>query len=99
MGFHSRKKQIKKLNFFQNYYRKTGFAAGTPHATLADLSLAVSFATLQATGLFDLSEFPDLEPWLERVRVATGEAAWDKAVGEGTEVFRGIFQQRWENAN
>ncbi len=42
--------------------------AGTDHVTLADLSLLTTYSTFAAAGLVDLSPYPELTTWFDKVK-------------------------------
>ena len=76
--------------------RPTGFVAGTNHVTIADIAMAATFTQLQATDLVDMSPYPELMPWLDRIKVAVPN--YQKACGEGMQKFGDFFKQKLAEA-
>ncbi len=93
---HSWSIRILSLSLFP--FRPTGFAAGTTWATIADLSLAVTYFTLEAMDVVDMDEYPELKEWICRVRVSLWEEAFDRGNMEGAKEFKEVFQAKMKEA-
>jgi hypothetical protein len=53
------------LTFQKIKVSETGFAAGTPHLTLADLTMMCNFSSMVETNLYPelFQDFPELKRW------------------------------------
>ncbi len=78
-----------KIPFFS---RPTGFAAGTTHVTLADVCLDTTYGAIKACGHVDLSDYPELEEWHQKVRAAVPN--FDSTCAEGEQTFAGIYKAK-----
>ncbi len=58
------------LGWADGYVRdsKTGYIAGTPSLSLADLSFAASYSTIAAFKYFDLGDYQHLNAWFDRMK-------------------------------
>ncbi len=82
------------LGWVRDFLSPSGFVAGTPGPTLADYAFLSIYTTLQATdGYFvDLSRWPEIADWAAKIRTTVNN--YDKANGDGAEVFRNFWQKR-----
>ena len=78
------------LGFMNEKVKKTGFASGTDHLTLADLSYLATTSTLVACGITDLP--PELDQWYQKVKALVPE--YEKANGAGAEEFGTGFKNK-----
>jgi glutathione S-transferase len=61
--------QLKEaLDWFTNMIKPTGYAASTPHVTLADLTFMATISTLKAMGNIDLTPYEEINDWYGRVK-------------------------------
>ena len=78
------------LGFMNEKVKKTGFASGTDHLTLADLSYLATTSTLVATGITDLP--PELNEWYNKCKSLIPD--YEKANGVGAEEFGQGFKNK-----
>ena len=80
------------LGWVNDFVKPTGYAAGTDSLTLADITLITTFSTLQAAGNVDLSAYPELNAWAEKVK---GELKnYEKANGEDAKAFGDYYKSK-----
>ncbi len=72
--------------------RPTGYVAGTDHVTLADLAFLSSYTTFVAAGLVDISKYPALTAWFEKVKKEVPN--YERANGEGIAAFETFYQSK-----
>ena len=70
---------------------KTGFAAGTPHLTLADLCFVATFAIIRAIGHVDLSGCSALEEWFAKVKREIPK--FEELIEPGTAMFASMARK------
>ncbi len=75
---------------------KSGYAAGTKHMTLADLSLISTYSTLKEMKCVDLRKYPFLESWFQRCKTQIPD--YDRVNGEGAELM-GTWYRKAKAAN
>jgi len=51
-----------------DFLAPTGYVAGTDHMTVADLAFVATYSTIEAVGHFDLTPFPEIKAWFEKVK-------------------------------
>ncbi len=56
------------MDAFSDMVKPTGYVAGTPHMTVADLSFLAIVCTLKAVGRFDMSAYIEINNWYDRMR-------------------------------
>ena len=79
------------LGFMNEKVKKTGFASGTDHLTLADLAYLATTSTLVATGIIaDLP--PELDQWYNKCKSLIPD--YEKANGLGAEEFGQGFKNK-----
>lgn len=78
------------LGWFRDKIKPTGFVAGTDHLTLADISFVSSTTTIIATGVFDLSGYPEIMQWLERCKALIPN--YKNSCGDGANLFGTVYQ-------
>ena len=87
-----------KLSSVFCLFRPTGFAAGTSSVTVADISLAVTYSTVEAMGVVDMDEYPELPKWMSWVKAEVGEEAFNRGNTEGAKEFKEVFQTKMKEA-
>ncbi len=58
------------LGWASDFVKRTGFAAGTDHATLADIVFMGTYGVIRATGHVRLEKYPALEQWFRNMQKA-----------------------------
>ena len=69
---------------------KTGYIAGTPSLSLADLAFAATYSTIRAFDYFDLADYTDLNSWMERMEREIPK--FNEVCKDGAEEFSGWFK-------
>ena len=77
------------MGWVTDFLKPTGYVAGTPHLTLADLAFLATYSTIVAVGHFDLSEYAEVNAWFERVKSEVPN--YEKCNGEGATLFGGLY--------
>eukprot|EP00095_Tigriopus_kingsejongensis_P001406 maker-scaffold229_size244821-snap-gene-1.17 protein:Tk01406 transcript:maker-scaffold229_size244821-snap-gene-1.17-mRNA-1 annotation:"glutathione s-transferase delta-epsilon 2" len=73
------------LGWVNDMIKPTGYVAGTDKMTLADVAFLATHSSLVATGAIDVSEYPELAAWFEKMK---GEIKnYEKANGKGAALF------------
>ena len=75
---------------FASACEKTSYIAGTEHLSLADLSLAATYSTMQAVGCLDLERYRALNGWMERMRAEIPK--YEELCGDGARAMGQYFQ-------
>ncbi len=70
----------------------SGYIAGTPGLSLADLAFAATYSTVAAFAYFDLSEYPDLNAWFARVKAEIPK--YKELCGDGAEELAEMWRKR-----
>jgi glutathione S-transferase len=78
------------LAFANEMFQGGAFAAGTKHVTIADLSLLASLSTMATIEHVDLSPFPEIRGWFEKMKKEVGKK-YDELDGKGAEMYGQIF--------
>jgi len=58
----------KVMGWVRDFLEPTGYVAGTDHLTVADLAFVATYSTIEAVGHFDLSGYPTIKAWFEKVK-------------------------------
>merc|ERR1712080_548425 len=85
--------KLKEVLGWVNDWVKDGkFAAGGDKLTLADICLVAPYSTIKASGIMDMSTFPNLDSWAAKVASAVPNYA--KANQEGADKFGGMYLEK-----
>ena len=78
------------MGWVNDFIKPTGYAAGTDHLTVADIAFLATFSTIAATEHFDLTPYPDVLAWFDKVKKEIPN--YEKSCGEGAGMFGGYFK-------
>ena len=88
-GENEQKRFDEVMGWVQDFIKPTGYVAGTSYLTLADLAFLATYSTVDATGHFDLSAYPAVNAWFEKVK---GEVPnYEGSCGQGAASFAGLY--------
>ncbi len=85
-------KQKEAWSIANDYVKVSGYVAGTDHLTLADLAWAATYSTAKAAGNIDLTAYPDLNAWYEKVTAEIKN--YEKADGVGAAAFGEFYRSK-----
>ena len=69
------------MTWVTQFLAEAGYAAGTDHLTVADLAFVATYSSIEAISHFDLSPYPEVKAWFEKVK---GEIPnYDECNGKG----------------
>ena len=94
-GIHPGENEVKRfhevMGWIQDFVKPTGYIAGTNDLTVADLAFLATFSTIEATGHFDLSAFPDVNAWFAKVKSQVPN--YEHACGKGATLFGDLYRK------
>ncbi len=80
------------LNWTNDFVKKGKYMAGTDSPTVADASLLPMISNLIGFELVDMSPYPELAAWVEKMKVAVPN--YDKCNGEGLQIFMDFLKAK-----
>lgn len=80
------------MGWVNDFIKPTGYVAGTDCLTVADLAFLATYATIEATGNFDLTPYDAVNAWYEKVKAEVPNYA--KCNGDGAAAFGGWFKSK-----
>ena len=79
------------MGWVTDFVKPTGYMAGTESLTVADIAFLATYSTVVATGHFDLTPYPEVNAWFDKVKAEIPN--YEKANGEGATDFGAWFQK------
>jgi len=65
----SKDKRFKEvMGWVTDFIKPTGYVAGTDHLTVADIAFIATYSTIEAVNHFDLTQYPEVNEWFEKVK-------------------------------
>ncbi len=69
----------------------TGYIAGTPSMSVADIAFAATYSTVRAFDYFDLGDYADLNAWMDRMEKEIPK--YGELCKDGAEAFAAWFRR------